>query len=102
MSTQERTGEFSKEHFHMLLVGTSIRGEEVKAALEEHLVRGTPKGESCKMHGANFSQFSVRLASIHDENKRVERMVQYYPHAIIAQSAAMFARAIESRAMSAA
>lgn len=95
MNTHENTGEFSKEHFHMLLVGTSIRGKEVRAALEEHLVRGTPKGQACKMHGANFSQFSVRLASIHDENERVERMVKYYPHAIIAHSEAMAAQAVQ-------
>lgn len=89
MSTTENAGEFSKEHFHMLMVGTSIRGKEVIKALEEHLVYGTPKGESCKKHGANFSQFSVRLASIHDENERVERMVKFYPHAIIAFSNAL-------------
>lgn len=89
MSTTAKAGQFTKEHFFMLLVGTSIRGDEVKLALEEHLVNGTPKGESCKMHGANFSQFSVRLASIHDENERVERMVKFYPHAIITYSTAM-------------
>lgn len=89
MSTTENAGEFTLEHFHMLMVGTSIRGKEVIKALEEHLVRGTPKGESCKKHKANFSQFSVRLASIHDENERVERMVKFYPHAIITHSNAM-------------
>lgn len=92
MSTTAKAGQFTREHFFMLLVGTSIRGDEVKLALEEHLVHGTPKGESCKKHGANFSQFSVRLASIHDENERVERMVKFYPNAIIEFSSALTAQ----------
>lgn len=77
-TTDQHKGEFSSEHFFMLLVGTSIRGKPVKKALEEHLVRGTPKGKACQMHGANFSQFSVRLASIHDENQRIAGMIQFY------------------------
>lgn len=79
MNTNINTaGGFSLEHFHMLLVGTSVRGAEVKKALEEHLVRGTAKGISCKMYGANFSQFSVRLATLLDEHDRVSRMVKFY------------------------
>lgn len=89
MSTTATEGVFTLEHFHLLMVGTSIRGKEVIKALEEHLVHGTPKGESCKKHKANFSQFSVRLASIHDENERVERMVKFYPNAIITYSNAL-------------
>lgn len=88
-TTAKKIGEYSLEHFHLLLVGTSIRGKEVILALEEHLVRGTRKGEACKMHEANFSQFSVRLAAIHEEDERIERMIQFYPNQVFAVASQM-------------
>jgi hypothetical protein len=74
----ELTSGIAPEHFHLLMVGTSIRGKEVKLALEEHLVRGTPKKEACAMHGANFSQFSSRLGALRDEYDRTSRMAKFY------------------------
>ncbi len=80
-------GQVSNEQFHLLLVGTSIRGEKVIKALREHLVNGTAKGRSVAMHGANFSQFSVRLSTLHEENERISRMVKFYvpQHAAVTQ-----------------
>jgi hypothetical protein len=78
-AVETKAGEFTPEHFEMLVGGTSIRGKKVLPALEEHLVRGTPKGQSCKMHNANFSQFSTCLRTVMQENDRVENMVKFYP-----------------------
>lgn len=80
MSTTEsnQKGQFTLEHFHLLLAGTSIKGDEVKLALREHLVYGTQKKVACQMHGANFSQFSSRLGTLHNEHDRAARMAKFY------------------------
>lgn len=77
-SYELKPGNVTDDHFHLLLVGTSIRGEKVIKALREHLVNGTPKGQSVAKHGANFSQFSVRLATLHEESERIAHMVKFY------------------------
>lgn len=71
-------GEFTLEHFCLLMAGTSIKGDKVKLALREHLVNGTQKKVACEMHGANFSQFSSRLGTLHNENDRISRMTKFY------------------------
>jgi hypothetical protein len=78
IAQNELTSGIEPELFHLLVVGTSIRGKEVKLALEEHLVHGTPKKEACLKHGANFSQFSSRLGALKDEYDRASRMAKFY------------------------
>jgi hypothetical protein len=76
-------GKVSDDHFELLLNGTSIRGTKVIPALREHLVNGVAKGKACEMHGANFSQFSSRLATLLDENERISKLVPFYSDVIL-------------------
>lgn len=71
-------GKVPVEQFDLLLDGTSIRGEAVKAALRDHLVNGLAPVEAWKKHDVNKSQFSLRLKGLLSDSERFAKLSKFY------------------------
>lgn len=71
-------GKVSVEQFNLVLKGTSIRGEKLIAALNDHLVHGMQASDACRKYGVNKGQFSSRLKTLRLESMRVKQLSEYY------------------------
>ncbi|GGM16783.1 PapB/FocB family fimbrial expression transcriptional regulator [Pseudomonas asuensis] len=73
-----KPGSLEREHFDLLLEGTSIRGEKVIRALEDFLIKGVPVTEACESNSVNRSQFYRRLYALESESERARRLSKFY------------------------
>lgn len=71
-------GEMNHEHFILLIRISGIHSEKVIYALEDFLVRGLSRSESCYRRGASLSYFSISLRRIRTINNSVYKISKYY------------------------
>lgn len=72
------TGQVADEHFELLLKATKISGENVIAALRDHLVCGLSAREATEKHGVTRSQFYGRLKGIREKHAFIHEVKKFY------------------------
>lgn len=76
--TLPKPGKMNHEHFLLLVSVSGIHSEKVIFALEDFLVRGLSRSESCYRRGASLSYFSISLRRIREINNSVYKMRKFY------------------------
>ncbi|TWI52588.1 adhesin biosynthesis transcription regulatory protein [Pseudomonas duriflava] len=75
-----KPGTLEREHFDLLLEGTSIRGERIIRALEDFLIKGIAATEACEANAVSRSQFYRRLYVLESESERARRLSKFYSY----------------------